>query len=102
MEKRDVLGRERADCAGQLGAAREELTSLKNVVSGYTMRLESRRKKAEAATDKKMKMTMDLGALKNRIALLTEMKRITRLLKASGRLQESQRGILKNTRRAGM
>lgn len=100
MEKRDVLGRERADCAGQLGAAREELTSLKNVVSGYTMRLESRRKKAEAATDKKMKMTMDLGALKNRIALLTEMEKDYEGYSKAVRLvmQESQRGILKNIR----
>jgi chromosome segregation protein len=39
------------------------------------MRAESRRQKFQAAQDKKVKMTMDLNALKSRINLLTEMEK---------------------------
>ena len=100
MEKHDTLGKERADCADQLNAAQEELTSLKNVIGGYTLRAQSRRKKADEAADKKMKMTMELGALKSRISLLTEMEKDYEGYSKAVRLvmQESRRGILKNIR----
>ena len=100
MDKHATLETERATCAGDLKTVREELTSLKNVISGYTLRMESRRKKAEDAGDKKMKMTMDLSALKNRISLLTEMEKDYEGYSKAVRLvmQEQRRGILKNIR----
>ena len=99
-EKHGAREKERADCFDALKAAREELASLKNVISGFNMRVESRRKKAEAAGDKKMKMTMELGALKSRISLLTEMEKDYQGYSKAVRLvmQESHRGILKNIR----
>jgi chromosome segregation protein len=100
VDKHGALEKERTDCAGRLNGAREELTSLKNVMSGYTLRVESRRRKAEDAGDKKMKMTMELGALKSRISLLTEMEKDYEGYSKAVRLvmQESRRGILKNIR----
>ena len=100
MEKHDTLDKERSTCTEQLKAAQDELTSLKNVISGYTLRVDSRRKKAEAATDKKMKMTMEHGALKNRISLLSDMEKDYEGYSKAVRLvmQESRRGILNNIR----
>jgi chromosome segregation protein len=85
-------------CADEMKHAGEDLKSIKNVISGYTMRMESRRKKAEDAGDKKMKMTMELNSLKSRISLLTEMEKDFQGYSKAVKLvmQESQRGILKH------
>ena len=100
MEKHGTLEKERSSCTEQLKAARDELTSLQNVISGYTMRMESRRKKAETVGDKKTKMTIELGSLKNRINLLSDMEKDYEGYSKAVRLvmQESRRGILKNIR----
>ena len=97
-EKHTALERDDHTCAEELGRANEALGSLKNVISGYTMRLESRRKKAEDAGDKKMKLTMEMNSLRSRISLLTEMERDYQGYSKAVKLvmQESQRGILKH------
>ncbi|CDC71665.1 chromosome partition protein Smc [Oscillibacter sp. CAG:155] len=46
-----------------------------NIIAGHSLRLEERKKKAAAASEQRMKLTMDTGALDNRIRLLTEMER---------------------------
>ena len=46
-----------------------------NIIAGHSLRLEERKKKAAAASERRMKLTMDAGALENRIRLLTEMER---------------------------
>ncbi len=99
-EKHGTLEQERSVCSEQLETARDELTSLKNVISGYTMRSQSRRKKADEVGDKKMKMTMELGALRSRISLLSDMEKEYEGYSKAVRLvmQESRRGILKNIR----
>lgn len=97
-EKHAALEGEAVACAEDLKRVNEELTSLKNVVSGYTMRMESRRKRAEEAGDKKMKLTMEINSLRSRISLLTEMERDYQGYSKAVKLvmQEAQRGILKN------
>ena len=89
------------DLAGndkKLLEARESADSLRNMISGYTLRAETRRKKAEAAGDKKTKLTMELNALRSRIALLSEMEKefagYNKAVKTV--MQESSRGLLKN------
>lgn len=78
--------------------ARERADSLRNMISGYTLRAENRRKKAEIAGDKRTKLTMTLSALRSRIALLSEMEKeyagYNKAVKTI--MQESSRGILKN------
>lgn len=97
-EKHRLLEADARACSDELKSAQEELKSLKNVISGYTLRLDSRRKKAEAAGDKKMKMTVELNSLKSRVRLLTEMEKEYQGYSKSVKLvmQEAQRGILKN------
>ena len=55
--------------------ALEERDSLKNVISGYELRLESRRKKAKQLEDDHMKLQMEEHALTSRIQLLREMEK---------------------------
>jgi chromosome segregation protein len=98
QERQRALEAERDACAKDAAAARDELGSLKNVISGYLMRAESRRKKAEAAGERKMKITMELGALRSRINLLTEMEKEYQGYSKAVKLvmQESRRGILRH------
>lgn len=99
-DKHRQLEADRAACSDDLNHAREELASAKNMISGYTMRVDSRRRKAETASEKKMKMTMELNALRSRINLLSEMEKDYQGYSKAVKLvmQESQRGILKHIR----
>ena len=55
--------------------ARDEAAAVANVISGHSLRMEQRRKKAASAAEAKLQLTMDVGALDNRIRLLTEMEK---------------------------
>ena len=58
-----------------LEEARDQAEAMGNIIAGHSLRLEERKKKAAAASEQRMKLTMDTGALDNRIRLLTEMER---------------------------
>ncbi|MTS91435.1 chromosome segregation protein SMC [Pseudoflavonifractor sp. BIOML-A4] len=60
----------------ELNQAREDRDSLKNIINGYTLRLESRRKKAREAEEKHVKLQMEESALASRIHMLTEMEKL--------------------------
>ena len=96
-DKHRQLEDERAGCARELGEAGDEANRLKNVISGYAMRLESRKKKTAAANDKQIQLVMEQNALKSRIRLLTEMEKDYQGYSKAVKLvmQESQRGILR-------
>ena len=55
--------------------ARDEAEAAANIISGHTLRMKEREKKAAAAADERVKLTMDTGALDSRIRLLTEMEK---------------------------
>lgn len=55
--------------------ARDEATAVANIISGHTLRMAERQKKVAAAAEKKLQLTMDAGAMDNRIRLLTEMEK---------------------------
>ena len=55
--------------------AQEDAEAAANIISGHTLRMEERKKKADAAAEARVKLTMDVGALDNRIRLLTEMEK---------------------------
>ena len=75
--------------------AREEAEAAANIISGHNLRLEERKKKAAAAAERKTKLTVDAGAMDNRIHLLTEMEReyegfsraVRTVMQASGSLR---------------
>ncbi|MBR0211431.1 MAG: chromosome segregation protein SMC [Oscillospiraceae bacterium] len=58
-----------------LNAAKEDADAAGNIISGHSLRMESRRKKAEEAAAEKLQLTMDVNALTDRIHLLTEMEK---------------------------
>jgi chromosome segregation protein len=51
--------------------ARDEAAAAANVIEGHNLRMEERTKKAAAAAEKKLQLTVDAGALDNRIRMLT-------------------------------
>ena len=82
----------------QLKKAQEERDSVKNVISGYGLRLESRRKKADQARERHVRLQMDENALSSRIKLLTEMEKDREGYSKAVKLVmgEADRGNLKN------
>ncbi len=60
----------------ELEQAREDRDALKNVISGYAMRLESRQKKAKEAEERHVKLQMEENALRSRIHMLSEMEKL--------------------------
>jgi len=99
-EKLAQIKEDSAACEKSLTEAREKTASLKNVINGYTMRVETRRRKAEESRDAHMRLTMDMNALTSRINLLREMeKEYQGYSKATKTvMQEASRGVLKNIR----
>ena len=59
----------------RLEDARDEAEAAANVITGHSLRMEERKKKAAAASDRRVQLTMDAGALENRRRLLAEMEK---------------------------
>ncbi len=59
----------------QLEDARDDAAAAANVIAGHSLRMEERRRKAADAAERRVKLTMDAGALESRIRLLTEMEK---------------------------
>ena len=88
-ERKTAVESERAAAAAQLEEAekeartnrraledaRDEAEAVANIIAGHSLRMEERKKKAAAAAEQRVKLTMDAGALDNRIRLLTEMEK---------------------------
>ena len=55
--------------------ARDEAAAAANVIAGYSLRRTEREKKAAAATDRRMKLTVDVGAMDGRIHMLEAMEK---------------------------
>ena len=80
-----------------LEEAQDEAQAARNIIEGHSLRMEERRKKAAAAAEKKVQLTMDVGALDNRIRLLTEMEKdyagYSKAVKEVMQAKNSLRGI---------
>ena len=59
----------------RLEDARDEAEAAANVITGHSLRMEERKKKAAAASERRVQLTMDAGALENRRRLLAEMEK---------------------------
>ena len=77
--------------------ARDEAEAVGNIIAGHSLRMEERRKKAAAAGEKRVQLTMDTGALDNRIRMLTEMEKdyegFNKAVKVVMQARSSLRGI---------
>ncbi len=74
-EKLDAAQAEAKQNRHALEEAREEAQAIANVIQGHSMKMDGRRRRAQEAQDARVKLTMDVGALENRIHLLTEMEK---------------------------
>ena len=82
----------------QYNESLEERDALQNVINGYNLRMESRRKKAETAKDRQVKLQMDENALQSRIRMLSEMEKMHEGYSKAVKLVmgEADRGVLHN------
>ena len=82
--------------AHELRQAKEDRDSIQNIISGYALRLESRKKKAREAGEKHMKLQMEDGNLTSRIHMLTEMEKLYEGYSKAVKLvmSEAERGAL--------
>ena len=74
-ERLNTAQAEEKTARAELEQAREDRDALKNVISGYTLRLESRSRKAKETQDRHMKLQMEENALKSRIHMLRDMEK---------------------------
>jgi len=99
LEERWLAARQDFDGAEQARQkAAEERDGVKNVIAGYAMRLESRKKRAQRALERQNKLQLDENALKTRMKLLDEMERAREGYSKAVKLVmgEAQRGGLRN------
>lgn len=83
-----------------LSQAQEEADSVRNIIEGHSLRMEGRKKRAAEAADRKVKLTMEAGALESRINMLTEMEKEYEGFSKSVRLvmQAAEGGSLRGIR----
>jgi len=95
-ERLDQVSGERKEARKELEQAREDLDSLKNIISGYALRLENRERKRREAEDAQVKLQMEANALQQRIHMLTEMEKLYEGYSKAVKLVmgESERGQL--------
>ncbi|MBQ3548313.1 MAG: chromosome segregation protein SMC [Oscillospiraceae bacterium] len=55
--------------------ATEEAQGVSNIIEGHTLKMEGRKKRAAEAADEKMRLTLEVGNLQNRIRMLAEMEK---------------------------
>ena len=84
-------------CFEELGKAKDETESLNNVISGLTLKLQSREKKANETNDKLSRLSVELQTLESKRNMLSEMERDYRGYSNAVKMvmQEFKRGSLK-------
>ncbi len=97
-ERLDLARTDLEEADKNLKKAREERDSVQNVISGYSLRLESRKKKAAQAQERHTRLRMDENALASRIKMLTEMEKDREGYSKAVKLVmgEADRGSLRN------
>ena len=96
-EKLELARSECKEAEKELEEAREDRDSIKNIISGYALRLSSRSGKLQTVEERHRKLEMDLGAIQGRIRMLEEMEKLYEGYSKAVKLVmgERQRGQLK-------
>ncbi len=96
-EQLESARKDREEADRKLKKAQEERDSVRNVISGYTLRLDSRKKKADQARERHVRLQMDENALNSRIKMLSEMEKVHEGYSKAVKLVlgEAQRGNLR-------
>ena len=95
-ERLEQLTADRDAVQEELTKAQEDKNSLGNIISGYTLRLESREKKTKDAEEAHRSLQMDQNNLQSRIRMLSEMEKLYEGYSKSVKLvmSEADRGSL--------
>ena len=95
-ERADTAKEESRAARKAVSKAEEERDAAKNVIQGYALRMDSRRKKAEQTKERQMKLQVEENTLTSRIRMLTEMEKehegYSKAIKMV--MNEAQRGTL--------
>jgi len=75
-ERLSQTNRERREAGENLEKAQADRDSIRNTISGYALRLRSREQRQKAAEETRVKLQMDVNALRSRIHLLSEMEKM--------------------------
>ena len=75
-ETLSALEGEAKEAETALREAKEERENLQNVIQGYTLRVQSREKKARAAEEEHMRLQVEEKSLQSRIHMLSEMEKL--------------------------
>ncbi|MCI8477753.1 MAG: chromosome segregation protein SMC, partial [Oscillospiraceae bacterium] len=95
--QREVQEEDRAAAQAALKDAKAQRVALGNTVSGYALRLEQRRQRVQAGTDRHIKLQMEEHALQSRLQMLSEMETLYEGYSKAVKLVmgEAKRGRLK-------
>ncbi|MCI8479076.1 MAG: AAA family ATPase, partial [Oscillospiraceae bacterium] len=95
--QREAQEGEQAAAQAALKEAKAQQVALGNTVSGYALRLEQRRQRVQAGTDRHMKLQMEEHALQSRLQMLSEMETLYEGYSKAVKLVmgEAKRGRLK-------
>ena len=75
-EALDSVRAARQEAAAALDKAQEDRDSLQNMLNGYTLRVESRQRKAKEAEERHVKLQMEENAIRSRVHMLSEMEKM--------------------------
>ena len=71
----DAARRDRRAVERELEEARDEAAAADNVIQGHALRMESRKKREEAASEAHLRLTMERGDVDARVRMLSEMEK---------------------------
>ena len=75
-EALDSVRAARQEAAAALDKAQEARDALQNMLNGYTLRVESRQRKAKEAEERHVKLQMEENAIRSRVHMLSEMEKM--------------------------
>ncbi|OUO42774.1 chromosome segregation protein SMC [Flavonifractor sp. An306] len=75
-EALDSVRAARQEAAAALDKAQEDRDALQNMLNGYTLRVESRQRKAKEAEERHVKLQMEENAIRSRVHMLSEMEKM--------------------------
>jgi len=98
QERIEEAKEERKKARAERSKAEEERDAVRNIINGYSLRLDTRRQKAEQARARHVKLQMDENALVSRIKMLTEMEKLHEGFSKAVKvvMTEAERGTLSN------
>ncbi|MDO4810637.1 MAG: chromosome segregation protein SMC [Eubacteriales bacterium] len=75
QQKLDEATKESRANRRALNEAKDEAQAVGNIIEGHCLKMDGRRKRAEEAQSEKMRLMMDVGAMENRIHMLSDMEK---------------------------